>query len=185
MRLELESACNFIVHLIRIKKQNICESQLSKFNRNILELLKRRYRDHWFPDKPLKGAGYRCIRFNDYAIDPLIVQAGESSGLSKEFLRQNLPNDFIMWVDPLDVSYRIEEYGCTYSIFDKHSFEAWKHKTPCKCKTKRNQVAPYTETVRISESDYLYPFNKVKKTLSMEQLASYCSIEYLKSYLES
>ena len=183
MRQELESACNFIVHLIRLKKQNICEPQLAKFNRNLLELLRRRYRDHWFPDKPFKGAGYRCIRVNDYAIDPLIVQAGESSGLSKEFLRKNLPNNFIMWVDPLDVSYRIEEYGCTYSIYNKNSFETWKHKTPCK--PKRNQVAPYTETVRISESDYVYPFFNIKKSVSMEQLASYCSIECLKSYLES
>jgi len=155
MRQELESACNFIVHLIRLKKQNICEPQLAKFNRNLLELLRRRYRDHWFPDKPFKGAGYR----------------------------KNLPNNFIMWVDPLDVSYRIEEYGCTYSIYNKNSFETWKHKTPCK--PKRNQVAPYTETVRISESDYVYPFFNIKKSVSMEQLASYCSIECLKSYLES
>jgi hypothetical protein len=46
-----------------------------------------------------------------------------------------------------------------------------KHKIPCK--KKRNQVAPYTETVSISESDYPYPFNKLVKTYSIELLESY------------
>ena len=77
MRLEIQSACNFIVHLLRLKRQNICEPQLSKFNDNLIQVLQRRYRDHWFPDKPFKGSGYRCIRFNSYAVDPMIIQAGE------------------------------------------------------------------------------------------------------------
>lgn len=176
MRLEIQSACNFIVHLLRLKRQNICEPQLSKFNDNLIQVLQRRYRDHWFPDKPYKGSGYRCIRFNSYAVDPMIIQAGESSGLSKEFLVANLPDNLMMWIDPLDVSYRIGEYSCIYTLFDKNSFEAWKHKIPVKKKIKKNQVAP-SKTVNLTDSDIpvIYPYRKLIKSVSLQQLEAYLS----------
>ena len=47
--------------------------QLEKFRVAIVEVLRRRYRDHWFPEKPCKGSGYRCIRING-KIDPIIAQ---------------------------------------------------------------------------------------------------------------
>jgi protein Tob/BTG len=174
MQLELQSACNFIVHLIRLKRQNICESQLLKFYNNLLEVLIRRYRDNWFPDKPYKGSGYRCIRLNSYAIDPIIIQAGESSDLSKEFLTKNLPNNFMMWINPLDVSYRFEEHGCIYNLFDNKCYEAWKHKLHVDKKIKNNQVAP-AKTVNISDSKYpiIYPYNSLIKSYSIELLKSY------------
>jgi hypothetical protein len=177
MRLELQSACNFIVHLIRLKQQNICEPQLLKFHDNLIQELKRRYCDHWFPDKPYKSSGYRCIRFNSYARDSMILQAGESSGLSKEFLVANLPDNLMMWIDPLNVSYRIGEYSSIYTLFDKHCFEAWKHKIPVKTKIKKNQIAPF-KTVNLIDSDIplIYPYNKLIKS---------CSIQHLETYLKS
>ena len=58
MKLELQSASNFLVHLIRLSsRSNIPETQLEKFNVSLVEVLRRRYRDHWFPEKPFKGSG--------------------------------------------------------------------------------------------------------------------------------
>ena len=79
MKLELLSASNFLVHLIRLGRRNVSESQLSKFRDCLIEILRRRYRDHWFPEKPFKGSGYRCIRING-KMDSIIGQAGEGCG---------------------------------------------------------------------------------------------------------
>jgi protein Tob/BTG len=83
MRLELQSASNFLVHLIRLGRRNVNDSQLEKLGLAFVELLRRRYRDHWFVEKPFKGSGYRCIRING-KMDPVIAQAGESVGISHQ-----------------------------------------------------------------------------------------------------
>ncbi len=54
MKLELQSASNFLVHLIRLGRRNINETQLDRFRNALIEALRRRYRDHWFPEKPFK-----------------------------------------------------------------------------------------------------------------------------------
>ena len=176
MKLELQSACNFIVHLIRIKKQNICEPQLKCFYNNLLDVFIKRFCYHWFPNKPYKGSGYRCIRFNDVHVDPMIIQAGAASKLSSEFLKETLPNNLILWIDPQDVSYRIGEHGCIYSLFDHTCTEAWK---PIQ-HVKQNQVVPIKHVKpnppltcnnkeMLSANDYLSNL----RTISIEDLKSY------------
>jgi protein Tob/BTG len=59
MKLELQSASNFLVHLVKLGRSNLSETQLDKFQNAFVEVLQRRYRDHWFPEKPFKGSGYR------------------------------------------------------------------------------------------------------------------------------
>jgi len=46
MKLELQSASNFLVRLIRLGRRNIGEHQLEKFRNALVEALRRRYRDH-------------------------------------------------------------------------------------------------------------------------------------------
>jgi len=117
MKLELLSASNFLVHLIRLGRRNVGESQLQKFRECLIEVLKRRYRDHWFPEKPFKGSGYRCIRING-KMDPIIGQAGDRCGLSSNFLHQTFPSELTMWIDPLEVSYRIGENGSICVLYE-------------------------------------------------------------------
>lgn len=117
MKLELLSASNFLVHLIRLGRRNVGESQLQKFRESLIEVLKRRYRDHWFPEKPFKGSGYRCIRING-KMDPIIGQAGEKCGLSSTFLHTTFPSELTMWIDPLEVSYRIGENGSICVLYE-------------------------------------------------------------------
>jgi len=117
MKYELLSASNFLVHLIRLAKTNVGESQLQKFRDTLVEVLRRRYKEHWFPEKPFKGSGYRCIRING-KMDPVIGQAGESVGLSSGFLHSNFPSELTMWIDPHEVSYRIGENGSICVLYE-------------------------------------------------------------------
>ena len=117
MKLELLSASNFLVHLVRLAKRNVSESQLQKFRESLIDVLRRRYRDHWFPDKPFKGSGYRCLRING-RMDPIIGQAGNECGLPSAFLHSVFPSELTMWIDPLEVSYRIGENGNICIIYE-------------------------------------------------------------------
>lgn len=117
MKLELLSASNFLVHLVRLAKRNVSESQLQKFRESLIDVLRRRYRDHWHPDKPFKGSGYRCLRING-KMDPIIGQAGNECGLPSAFLHSVFPSELTMWIDPLEVSYRIGENGNICIIYE-------------------------------------------------------------------
>lgn len=128
MKLELQSASNFLVHLVKLGRANLSDSQLDRFRSAVVEVLRRRYRDHWFPEKPYKGSGYRCIRING-KLDPVIVQAAESCGLSPQLVRSTFPSELTMWIDPLEVSYRIGENGsiCVlYEFKDGVENEPWR-----------------------------------------------------------
>jgi len=196
MKLELLSASNFLVHLIRLGRRNVSESQLSKFRDCLIEVLRRRYRDHWFPEKPFKGSGYRCIRING-KMDPIIGQAGEGCGLSSTFLHTTFPSELTMWIDPLEVSYRIGENGsiCVLYEYKEGVLEPWKPSTNLNNKNSastnqnaksvtvitppanRNEVLTNeASTPSCKESlrnmDYLLD---PRKSVSIEQLAAYVS----------
>lgn len=77
------------------------------------------YKHHWFPDRPNKGSGYRCIRIN-HKMDPLVGQAGQRIGLSIQQLYLLLPSELTLWVDPFEVSYRIGEDGSICVLYESH-----------------------------------------------------------------
>lgn len=142
MKLELQSASNFLVHLIRLGRRNLNDAQLEKFRLALIEVLRRRYRDHWFPERPFKGSGYRCIRING-KMDPVIVQAGDSAGLAPTLIHATFPSELTMWIDPLEVSYRIGENGsiCVLYEFKENCNEAWKPTVTCASSSSTNSSA--------------------------------------------
>lgn len=75
------------------------------------------YKHHWFPDRPCKGSGYRCIRIN-HKMDPLVGRAGQRIGLSTQQLYVLLPSELTLWVDPFEVSYRIGEDGSICVLYE-------------------------------------------------------------------
>jgi protein Tob/BTG len=198
MKLELLSASNFLVHLIRLARKNVGEPQLQKFRDCLVEVFRRRYRDHWFPEKPFKGSGYRCIRING-KMDPMIGQAGEACGLQPTFLHKIFPSELTMWIDPLEVSYRIGENGsiCVLYEYKEGVTEPWR---PALTTTNNNsnnlnnrgsssnnknnvrnlkggsELNDSTSTTSCKEAlctmDYLLD---PRKSVSIEQLAAYVS----------
>jgi len=120
MRLEIHSAANFLVHLLRLHHNGLTESQLELFKSSLTDVLRRRYQEHWFPEKPARGSGYRCIRING-KMDPVIAQAGTAVGLPASYLHSLFPSELTMWIDPAEVSYRIGENGSICVLYEEMS----------------------------------------------------------------
>ncbi|XP_041339752.1 protein BTG2 [Pyrgilauda ruficollis] len=106
---EIAAAVGFVSGLLRTRGC-VSEQQLQVFSGALREALTEHYRHHWFPEKPSKGSGYRCIRINQ-RMDPLISRAGGHVGLGLPQLFQLLPRELTLWVDPFEVCYRIGEDG--------------------------------------------------------------------------
>ncbi|KZC14891.1 PREDICTED: protein BTG2-like [Dufourea novaeangliae] len=118
MRLEIVSAADFLVHLLRLQTGQLSERQLAMFKSSLTEVLRHRYRDHWFPDRPNRGSGYRCLRING-KMDPVIAQAGANVGLLPTVLHSLFPSELTMWIDPSEVSYRIGENGSICVLYER------------------------------------------------------------------
>jgi len=95
------------------------------FKDRLAVLLSERFRDHWFPDRPSKGQGYRCIRLNESDRKDLVIdRAATQCGLSYEQL--HLPTELTIWVDPKEVCCRFGEHQgsyCTLASFKNGSGE--------------------------------------------------------------
>lgn len=109
MKTEIDHAINFLSNMVR--NRNIDPDQLTRFRESLLERLVARFTNHWFPDRPLRGNAYRCIRIVNYRMDSLLAAAGEDAGLAESLLWSAFPAELTVWIDPEEVSYRIGEDG--------------------------------------------------------------------------
>uniref|UniRef100_A0A1B6LGI9 Anti-proliferative protein domain-containing protein n=1 Tax=Graphocephala atropunctata TaxID=36148 RepID=A0A1B6LGI9_9HEMI len=120
MLIEITSAAEFLVRLLegqhQVKKLN--EAQLALFKGSLINLLKARYHNHWFPEYPNKGSAYRCIRINR-KMDPIVAQACSATGFSSNCLRALFPHELTLWIDPEEVSYRFGENGSICVLYEK------------------------------------------------------------------
>lgn len=124
MRIEVNSAADFLMNLLRVKKANqLSEGQLQHFKGSLEQILTRHFARHWYPDVPTKGSGFRCLRING-KMDPIIERAGHSVGLNAIALRKMLPLELTVWIDPEEVSYRIGENGTICVLYDHHRSRA-------------------------------------------------------------
>ncbi|KAK2536904.1 Tob1 [Columba livia] len=112
------------MHIYPLKAMNLIPKSLIKykgldllprrrvniFGEELERLLKKKYEGHWYPEKPYKGSGFRCIHIGE-KVDPVIEQASKESGLDIDDVRGNLPQDLSVWIDPFEVSYQIGEKG--------------------------------------------------------------------------
>ncbi|OTF75250.1 B-cell translocation protein-like protein [Euroglyphus maynei] len=70
-----------------------------------MEILTQRFQNHWYPNNPSKGQGYRCIRINQNCrVDYSIEMACQHAGISYDALR--LPVELTLWIDPSEVTCR-------------------------------------------------------------------------------
>lgn len=107
MQLEIQVALNFIISYLYNK---LPRRRVNIFGEELERQLRGKYEGHWYPDKPYKGSGYRCIHVGE-KVDPVVEQAAKESGLDIEDVRNNLPQDLSVWIDPFEVSYQIGEKG--------------------------------------------------------------------------
>ncbi|KAG5837829.1 protein BTG2-like [Anguilla rostrata] len=113
---EVTAAAGFVSSLLRTRGF-LTEQQLQIFSDCLHQALSEHYKDHWFPEKPQKGSGYRCIRIN-HEMDPIISKVARRIGLNSHHLYELLPRELTMWVDPYEVSYRIGEDGSICVLYE-------------------------------------------------------------------
>ena len=114
MRLEVMSAANFLVHLMG---NNLKMKDKERFRKSLISVLCRRYRDHWLPDKPNKGCGFRAIRIRKGYFDGCVGQACAEAHISTACVRKALPPNILLYIDPFEVSYRLGDLGCEVVIY--------------------------------------------------------------------
>ncbi|KAJ8373599.1 hypothetical protein SKAU_G00041790 [Synaphobranchus kaupii] len=116
MKPEIVAAVGFLSRFLHING-HVNDRQVQTFGQSLQDILTEQYKHHWFPDRPCKGSGYRCIRIN-HKMDPLVGRAGQRIGLSIQQLYGLLPSELTMWVDPFEVSYRIGEDGSICVLYE-------------------------------------------------------------------
>lgn len=119
MKTEVSNAAFFLSNMIRHK--NLSSDKLSLFREALEARFTSSFTDHWFPERPLRGNAYRCVRIVNNRMDKLVAAAGSDVGLSEEYLRSAFPQELTVWIDPFEVSYRIGEdgsIGIIYSLED-------------------------------------------------------------------
>ncbi|KAG9329893.1 hypothetical protein JZ751_028648 [Albula glossodonta] len=107
MQLEIQVALNFIISYLYNK---LPRRRVNIFGEELERQLKQKYAGHWYPDRPYKGSGFRCIHVGE-KVDPVVEQAARESGLEIQDVRNNLPADLSVWIDPFEVSYQIGDKG--------------------------------------------------------------------------
>jgi protein Tob/BTG len=105
---EIQAAVNFIC---TVMKRHVEASKLENFRKALTAALLVRYEEHWFPAKPFKGSGYRCIQIARGQLDKNLSTAGETCSMKNEDLLSALPKELTLWVDPNEVSYRFGDEG--------------------------------------------------------------------------
>lgn len=103
---------------------NLDMNGTNTFFRDKLEILiYERIKDHWYPDHPSKGSGYRSI-ICDYHIDPLLIKACRQSRIDPRKLPQNVVQIIspgivrarsMIWDKEREPDEIIYKYDCEYS----------------------------------------------------------------------
>lgn len=128
MKNEIQSGVNFLCHLIDRGNRDICKKKLKKFKTTLFDILKKRYKCHWYPEKPFKGSGFRCIRINTHYLDHLIADAAHHSNICTVNLHMAFPSEVTLWIDPDKVTYRIGTQASICPIYTADSNKPWSPK---------------------------------------------------------
>ncbi|KAL3876151.1 hypothetical protein ACJMK2_034023 [Sinanodonta woodiana] len=108
MHVEVSVALNFVISYLYNK---LPRRRVDMFGEELEKGLKKRFEGHWYPDKPFKGSGFRCVKVTGQKMDILFMEAAISCGLDMEEIKSYLPQDLTLWIDPNEVSYKIGEKG--------------------------------------------------------------------------
>jgi len=115
MHIEVQVALNFVISYLYNK---LPRRRVNLFGEELERALKIKFDGHWYPEKPFKGSAFRCLRVGS-PIDPVIEQAAKDSGVEVTDIRENLPEELSVWIDPGEVSYRIGEKGTVKILYNE------------------------------------------------------------------
>lgn len=115
MKREISEAITFLVSFMG--RLGLSEHQIQEFSARLSRAMMEKYQSNWNVTMPLQGNAYRAISILDGRIDPLILRAAHESRIDTKALERCFPRDFVLWVDPEDVSYRMGDYGTVCRVF--------------------------------------------------------------------
>lgn len=126
---EIAVAVNFMLsHLYNKLPRRRVDAFAEEVEKGILS----KFQGHWYPEKPSKGAAYRCIAVSNEKIDPVILRAARQSGLDVDEVKSCLPDDLMLWIDPGEVSYTVGDRGGVKVLYSEHPASMRPH-TPSAC----------------------------------------------------
>jgi len=117
MLLEINCASEFLCRYLTVSN-TVTPQLLDEFKKHIAVLMQEKYTDHWDPQRPHIGNGYRAITSFGGNVDPLLCEAARKSQLPMEMLEGHLPRDLVLWVEPFTVSFRVGDHGSINTIYD-------------------------------------------------------------------
>ncbi|KAI9478800.1 MAG: hypothetical protein EXX96DRAFT_572346 [Benjaminiella poitrasii] len=118
MHIEIAQAVEFLGRLLQPK---LDQDTVFKFKDKLTELLKVRFEDHWDPQQPYRGNGYRAISNFNGQLDPILITASVQASIQPNLIQTHLPRDFVLWIDPFSVSYRVGDHGNIMTLFEDRS----------------------------------------------------------------
>ncbi|KAI9288146.1 hypothetical protein BC943DRAFT_317878 [Umbelopsis sp. AD052] len=118
MHIEIVQAAEFLCRLLQTK---LDPDPLSKFKDRLIEVLKSRYADHWDTTQPYRGNAYRAISNFSGVMDDALLAAAKNADIDAKLLHSYLPRDFVLWIDPFSVAYRVGDHGNIMTLFEDRS----------------------------------------------------------------
>lgn len=110
MKYEIDAGINLLLRFVQNSSLNPNNEQsLQSFKEDLFKEIHSFYTGHWYPERPMKGSAYRCLRINQNGTDSLIEKTAKTCKV--EWIVESLPKEFSIWIDPHEVSYRIGEEG--------------------------------------------------------------------------
>ncbi|XP_053545802.1 protein BTG4 isoform X2 [Bombina bombina] len=114
MKEEIAATVVFLTMLVK-KHEKLSRQKTETFAAKLTTILFEKFKSHWYPETPIKGQAYRCIRINQHqAIDSVLEQACAASDVDYNDL--GLPKEMTIWVDPFDVCCRYGEKNDPFTI---------------------------------------------------------------------
>ncbi|XP_013774696.1 protein Tob1-like [Limulus polyphemus] len=115
MHVEVQVALNFLISFLYNK---LPRRRVNQFGEELEKALRQKFIGHWYPERPMKGSGYRCLKTIP-PLDPVFGAAAMQSGMNLPDIQENLPKELSIWIDPGEVSYRLGEKGSVKGLYSE------------------------------------------------------------------
>ncbi|XP_030068258.1 uncharacterized protein LOC115476174 [Microcaecilia unicolor] len=124
MREEVEAGVSYLLRLFN-RNMKLESQKLEEFGERLTEILCEKYADHWYPEDPVRGQAYRCIRVNSWQqVDDVLLKACAQSDIV--YTKLPLPVEITLWIDPKEVCCRLGEQSAYFTVAEFTVLESGK-----------------------------------------------------------
>ncbi|PAA62146.1 hypothetical protein BOX15_Mlig011327g1 [Macrostomum lignano] len=121
MRAEVSIAVNFVLSFLY---NRLPRRRVNLFGEQLDCNLTAKFQGHWYPDQPLKGTAFRCLKISGEQSDPILLEAAKETGLDVGELMKHLPQNLTLWIDPGEVSCRVGGKGSVTQLYSSETAAA-------------------------------------------------------------